>query len=346
VPIEEPAWWYGEAARSAPWPTLLEPAASLYGWLAARRMSRAPAYRAPVPVVCVGNFTLGGTGKTPLIRELVRRVRALGRQPVVLSRGYGGKVAGPHWVADDDPARLIGDEPRLIAADAPVVVSRDRPAGARAAVDRCGPDAVILMDDGLQNPSLAKDLTFAIVDARRGFGNGRVFPAGPLRAPLAAQWPRADALVVNRPPGAADEEGEQLSPPPVWNRPVLRARTEPAAALPWPPGTPVVAWAGIANPERFFGLLRSLGADLRATVAFPDHHAPSEREAQDLLDRATAAGAAIATTEKDMARCVGTTGPSALLAERSVALPIRLTFSDDSSAALDRLLAAALARLP
>ncbi len=201
--MREPAFWWRKPGVAC---ALLAPAAACYGLVARNRMTRRPA-RAGVPVVCVGNFTLGGSGKTPAVIAIAKLLRASGERVFCLSRGYGGSVSGPHRVdPHGDAASKIGDEALLLARVAPTIVSRDRAAGAEAA--RAAGASVIIMDDGLQNRSLEKDLTIAVVDGRRGIGNGRVFPAGPLRAPLEAQWALSDALLVV---GAADGAAELIA---------------------------------------------------------------------------------------------------------------------------------------
>src|SRR5437667_724824 len=189
--MREPAFWW----RAPGWQVgLLAPAAAVYGAVAGRRLAR-QGRRAGAPVVCIGNPTLGGAGKTPTALAMARLLAEAGERPVLLSRGYGGALAGPLLV---DPARHravdVGDEPLLLAQVAPTIVARDRVKGAAAAL--AAGAGVIVMDDGFQNPSLAKDFSVLMVDSRRGIGNGRCFPAGPLRAPLAAQLGRAHAVVV------------------------------------------------------------------------------------------------------------------------------------------------------
>ena len=205
--LDEPAWWYGEAdTRLMP---LLLPVSRLYGAYTERRMRQAATYRAPVPVICVGNFTAGGTGKTPFTCMLADHLRGMGETPAILSRGYGGTDAGPRWVHADDTAKHAGDEPLLLARTTPVMIARDRVAGARAIVEGSHDTSVIVMDDGLQNPGLAKDLRLAVVDGQRGFGNGLVIPAGPLRARLQVQYEGVDAVVVNH--GSAAPEGSAVA---------------------------------------------------------------------------------------------------------------------------------------
>ncbi|AWB24972.1 tetraacyldisaccharide 4'-kinase [Methylobacterium currus] len=315
-------WWRDEATLTA---RLLAPLGAIYGGLAARRMARAGA-EAPCPVVCIGNFTLGGAGKTPTALAVAGLLRGLGRRPVFLSRGYGGRLTGPVRV---DPARHgaaeVGDEPLLLARAAPAIVSRDRVAGARACRE-AGAD-VVVMDDGLQNPSLAKTLVIAVVDGAVGLGNRRVFPAGPLRAPAEAQWGQVHAALVigDGAPGArvlAEAERRGL--------PALRGRLLPdPAAAGRLRGRPVLAFAGIGRPEKFFATLREIGADLRATRAFPDHHAFTAVEAESLAAEAAAQDLLLVTTEKDRVRL-----PAALPV---ATLPVRLALEEpDAVSALLR----------
>lgn len=294
--IRAPDFWWRE--EPVPVARLLAPIGAVYGALAARRMARA-GVAAPCPVVCIGNFTLGGAGKTPTALAVAGLLHDLGRRPVFLSRGYGGRLAGPVRV---EPSRHgaaeVGDEPLLLARAAPAIVARDRVAGARACLE-AGAD-IVVMDDGLQNPSLAKTLAIAVFDGAVGLGNGRVFPAGPLRAPAAAQWGRVQAALVigDGAPGA-----RVLAAAKARGLPGLRGRLVPdpeaAAAL---RGRPVLAFAGIGRPEKFFASLREIGADLRATRSFPDHHAFTAAEAGALAAEAEAQDLVLVTTEKDRMR--------------------------------------------
>lgn len=302
---------------------LLAPFAAIYGAVTARRMARAGA-RASVPVICVGNFTLGGAGKTPTAIALAGLLRATGRHPVFLTRGYGGSHPGPLWV---DPATHtpieVGDEPLLLARAAPTIMARDRVAGASRACERGGD--ILVMDDGFQNPALHKDIRLVVVDADSGVGNGHVFPAGPLRAPLAAQIRHADALIViGR--GAAAEPIIHLAQHHAV--PVFAARLEAeATAAQDIAGRDVLAYCGIANPEKFHRSLLALPARVKKLQAFPDHHPFSPAEAIDLLTAAAEAGLDLVTTEKDFARLTG--DPSLMqLAEGSLVLPVKLNFVD------------------
>jgi tetraacyldisaccharide 4'-kinase len=339
VRLDEPAWWYRNPPSGIA--NALRPLAALYGWAAETRYFRAAPYRSRLPVVCVGNFTAGGTGKTPLAIELCARLKAAGHEPVALTRGYGGRLPGPYWVsAETDVARDVGDEALLLARAAPTLVCRDRQAGARAIESGPHPATVIVMDDGLQNPGLAKDLTLAVVDGNRGLGNGLVMPAGPLRAPLGFQLELTDAIVVNGGgPDAAVAE---------WLRhrfagPVLRSSAVPAESADWLKGARVVAWAGIGAPERFFSMLRDLGADVAETRAFRDHQWLGEDDAKDLLELAERHSAALVTTEKDMARLAGSTSLAAGLAAACRVLRIRLSLAETDAERLASLIDSALA---
>lgn len=347
--MREPTWWY-ESPR-APVSRLLEPVGALWGALVRRRFARTTPFRAALPVICVGNFTAGGAGKTPLALGLADLLSGMGLTSAFLSRGYGGRLAGPHWVDPErDRARDVGDEPLLLAASRPTLVCRDRAAGARAiaaGADGAKPVDVIIMDDGLQNPGLAKDLTLAIVDGARGIGNGRVIPAGPLRAPLDFQLDLVDAVVVNR--GSAENSADLQSDFAARLRhdfegPALEARVVPDGATGWLTATPVVAFAGIGVPDRFFSTLAALGAEPIARVAFPDHHMFTPADAGRLLDLARAHSATLVTTEKDRARLAGGEGPLAELYAQARALPVRLKLEPRDESRLIALIEGAIGR--
>ncbi|MBM3486544.1 MAG: tetraacyldisaccharide 4'-kinase, partial [Alphaproteobacteria bacterium] len=270
---------------------------------------------AGVPVVCVGNVVAGGAGKTPLALAITARMQGEGRAVHFLTRGYGGRVAGPHRVAAArDEAESVGDEALLLARIAPTWVARDRIAGARAAV--AAGAGLIVMDDGFQNPALAKDVAILAIDGGYGFGNGRVMPAGPLREPVADALRRADAAVVIGADavGIARRLGDAL--------PLFAARLEPTDAGMAIAGGRVVAFAGIGRPEKFFATLRAMGCTLVATRAFPDHARYDPDTIMDLVDRAAAANALPVTTEKDFVRLP----PEARAMVR--ALPVRLVLAE------------------
>jgi tetraacyldisaccharide 4'-kinase len=317
--MREPAFWWRKPGLAA---GLLAPLGTLYGTIASARLSRRGA-RAAVPVVCIGNPTIGGAGKTPLALTLAGLLQAAGEAPVLLSRGYGGRLAGPLRVeAARHRAADVGDEPLLLARVAPTVVARDRVAGAQAAV--AAGASVIVMDDGFQNPSLQKSFSVLVVDARRGIGNGRVVPAGPLRAPLPMQLARADALVTV---GASDDDGVAAV---ARGRglPVFRAGLAPDAAVAVAlAGARVLAFAGIGDPGKFFATLAALDIVVVARVSFPDHHRYTPAQARMLCEQADRESLILVTTEKDLARMQGDPGLGRLAA-RARALPVTLTLAD------------------
>lgn len=318
--MREPAFWW----RSPSWMSrVLAPFGHLYGAIAGRRMRQA-GKRAAVPVICVGNYSLGGAGKTPTVMALVRLLRDAGETPFVLSRGYGGRLAGPARVdAARHVAGDVGDEPLLLARTAPVIVARDRARGAEAAV--AAGASVIVMDDGFQNPSLSKDVSLIVIDGLRGVGNGAVFPSGPLRAPLAAQIDRTDVLVVSGDcRAAADVAGAVTERGGL----VLRARVIPeAGAVATLRGKRVLAFAGIGDPERFFATLRASGIDVAGTRMFADHHRFAAAEISQLVDEARARALTLVTTEKDLVRLHALDNRAANI----VPLPITLVFDDEAS---------------
>ncbi len=348
---DEPGWWYGP--NDGLMSRLLIPAASIWARIAERRWATTLPFRAERPVICIGNFTAGGTGKTPLALEMAGIVERLGRSPVYLTRGYGGRLKGPHWIVPGkDTATDTGDEPLLLARRAPVMLAQNRAAGARTIAAAGRTDHVIIMDDGLQNPALAKDFVIAVVDGRRGVGNGRVIPAGPLRAPLPAQLARVDAIVVNQ---SAGPEAESMAKAittrfkSLLSAPVFVARTMPTGETGWLQEKPVLAYAAIGSPERFFRTLRSLGAKVEREVTFPDHHPFTEADAKSLLQTARAAGAQLVTTEKDWVRLTvraggGDGGAVGQLKAASRPLPITLVFDAPDAMRLETLIASAIAR--
>jgi tetraacyldisaccharide 4'-kinase len=259
----------------------------------AHRVARS-GWRAPVPVICCGNVTVGGAGKTTLALDLGSRLVAQGRAVHFLLRGYGGTVRGTHRVAPGDSSGQVGDEALLLAEVAPTWTGADRAASAREAV-AAGAE-VLVLDDGLQNPTLHKDLSLLVVDGAAGFGNGRVLPAGPLREPVAAGAGRCQAAVLI----GNDSAGAAAMLPP--GLPVLRARLVPGTEVADLAGRKVVAFAGIASPDKFFATMRDAGAMLAGTASFPDHHRYTEHELRHLLDQAARLGAVPATTPKDAVR--------------------------------------------
>jgi tetraacyldisaccharide 4'-kinase len=331
--LRAPAFWWTKPGLAS---LLLAPAGALYGAVAAMRLARRGA-RANVPVLCVGDPTVGGGGKTPAVIALVKMLKSVGEKPFVLSRGYGGRAPGPVLVDPKMNASEVGDEALLLAAHAPTIVSADRVAGARLATESGA--SVIVLDDGFQNPSLAKDFSLLVVDAETGVGNGRVFPAGPLRAPLQAQVARADGLVLIGLGGAARQVAEAAT---VRAIPVFRARLVPDSAVANAlVRRRVLAFAGIGRPEKFFATLVSIGAEVVARRDFPDHHRFSPADAEALLSHARANDLQLVTTEKDFVRMRGNSALAGLVAATK-ALPVTLEFMDP--AAIGKRLADALAK--
>lgn len=326
--IPAPAFWFAPKDRPGLIPRLLAPLGWLYAAGTARRLKR-PGYTARIPVLCVGNLTAGGAGKTPTAIALAERLIARGHAVHIVSRGYGGSLDGPVRV---DPARhwvdQVGDEPLLLSAFAPVWVAKDRAAGVQAA-ERAGA-TVILLDDGFQNPSVRPSLSLVVVDAARGFGNGLCIPAGPLREPVATGLARADlVLTIGDDPAQASFDAD-------WGQtvrvPRLRGALQPLRmGMDWTDER-VLAFAGIADPSRFFATLAAEGAKVVRAEPLGDHAALSETLLRRLESEAASLGAQLVTTEKDAARL-----PPAWRA-KVLTLVVRLQISDWS--ALDVRLAA------
>jgi tetraacyldisaccharide 4'-kinase len=316
--MREPSFWWRKAGLAS---GLLAPVAACYGAIAARRMVQQGAH-AGVPVLCVGNFTLGGAGKTPAAMMLAKMLQAAGKRAFCLSRGYGGSLAGPKLVdAHADSAAQVGDEALLLARVAPTIVARDRVAGAKAAL--AGGASIIVMDDGLQNASLVKDFTLAVVDGRRGIGNGRVFPAGPLRAPLATQLAHTDALLVV---GDGDGARDVVAAAPAL--PVFHARLQPdTTAVTALKARRVLAFAGIGDPDKFFATAAEAGIAIAERQAFPDHHRFTAEEAAGLIMRAEHDGLALLATDKDRARMAGEPLLAALAGKTHV-LPVTMVVEE------------------
>lgn len=325
--MREPAFWRTDGGRGsgALARALLSPLGALYAWSVARRIRNTMPAKAGMPVICVGNLSVGGTGKTPVCQALAARLSAMGRTPATLSRGYGGRLKGPLRVdPESHSAADVGDEPLLLARSAMAWIARDRAAGAEA-IGRSGAD-VILMDDGHQNPALAKDLSIVVVDGIAGWGPGTIFPAGPLREPVDTGLARADAVIVMMPDAGTPPDYRRLGLDEV-RIPVFHAWLEPVAP---PPDDRLVAFAGIGRPQKFFDALTASGVKLGETAEFPDHHAYSQGDIAGLDALAKAHGAQLITTEKDWVRLDAETR------NRVLAWPVRAAFANP--AALDGLL--------
>jgi len=330
--MRPPQFW-NNTPNSPGWEAkLLAPVGALYARATAKRVAQNAEFKADIPVLCIGNLNAGGTGKTPTTIAILQRLQARGIQAHVVTRGYGGSLEGPMQVDErKHKAAETGDEPLLLAAFAPTWVAKDRAAGAKAA-QQAGAE-IILMDDGFQNPTLHKDASIVVVDAQRGFGNGRCIPAGPLREPVEAGLKRADA-VLSIGASKAQQHFDAL-----WSAdicvPKARGHLAPLqTGMDWT-GTPFLAFAGIGYPEKFFATLRDLGATLVQTHALDDHQPLSNALMSRLEADADRLGAQLVTTEKDAVRL------SADYRYRVLTVPVRLELDDwqPIDAILDRLLA-------
>lgn len=306
-------------------PVLLEPAALVWRIATWVRRRTANPHRSGIPVMCIGNPTAGGAGKTPTAIAIGHMLLELGERPVFLTRGYGGRIAGPHLVdIARDGADDVGDEALLLARVAPAVVCGDRGAGARFIEEMDA--SVIVMDDGFHNPGIVKDFSVLVVDRSTGIGNGEVIPAGPLRDGLRSQFKRAQALLLVGQGSEGDKVEERALHEGI---PVLEARFQATVDTDWIRNRPVIAFAGIGHPAKFFRDLDTAGARLERTFAFPDHHRFEDKDVRRLLSEADSLKADLVTTEKDWVRMERQTGAMFdALRKRTRPWPVQLAFSD------------------
>ena len=290
--MKQPAHWSRDQAHSIT-ARVLSPIGCLYWGVSRLRRRFTTPYQSTIPVICIGNATAGGAGKTPVAMAVAQCLQAKGKSVHFLSRGYGGSLPGPVLIRQDHDAGQVGDEPLLLSRTAPVTISRDRVAGVRA-IEQQGSD-IAIMDDGYQNPSLAKQLSVLVVDAGFGFGNGRIIPAGPLREPVTNALDRADAVIMLG--GGPDEPvlPEDL------DIPVIRGKIEPDLSE-IDRNASYVAFAGIGRPEKFRETLAASGLDVKAFHAFPDHHPYEHHEIEKLIAETGAGKFPLITTEKDFVR--------------------------------------------
>jgi tetraacyldisaccharide 4'-kinase len=313
--MRAPEFWTSKTRRARALAALLSPLGGFYAARTHRAARRARPFRPQASVICVGNLTAGGAGKTPVALRLGEMLQQRGRTVFFLTRGYGGRLSGPIRVEPSlHGAAEVGDEALLLAACAPTILARDRAEGAVMA-DRLGAE-IVIMDDGFQNFALTKDLSLLVIDGRTGFGNGRVIPAGPLRESVRDGLARADAVIVM---------GDGKPDLHRFDGPVLHAHIAPAAPESLR-GREVMAFAGIGRPEKFFASLEQMGAVVKTTKGYADHHIYRARELQRLRDAAKRRDVLLVTTEKDYARI------PAVERQDIVPVPVQVRFAEEAAA--------------
>lgn len=327
--MRPPGFWNNSPDRPGWQSRILSPLGALYGAMTRRRLRQGISTKVDVPVVCIGNINVGGTGKTPTVIWLLEKLRNAGHQPHVVSKGYGGTIVAPTHV---DPSRhsaiRVGDEPLLIAAFGEVWVGKDRLETARAAVTANA--TVLILDDGFQDPSLHKDVSLVVVDAAKGFGNERCLPAGPLRETVSDGLARADFVLT-----IGETTAQKLFSAPLEAVPRACGRLTPLqTGMDWS-NNRVLAFAGIGNPEKFFATLRNQGAEIVRAEALDDHQKFGPGMLNRLEADAKKLGAQLVTTEKDAARL-----PQSYRA-KVITLPVRLVVDEE-----DQLMSMILTKAP
>lgn len=320
---ETPPFWYEKPGLQS---TLMAPVSWIYSWVSGRHMKNAKREKIDIPIICIGNFTVGGTGKTPTAITIAKSVIDMGLKPGFLTRGYGGTASEPTVVElGQHSARYVGDEPLLLAKIATTIVASDRVAGAKKLRDQ-GVD-IILMDDGFQSAHLWFDLSVMVLDANRGLGNGRVIPAGPVRAPLKQQMQYADMLLVIGTGTAADNliRIAARSAKPVYN-----ALLKPTAPQDFN-DVRCLAFAAIGDPDKFYTSLKNAGAHVKETKSFPDHHYYKDDEIAELIALSNASDLTLVTTAKDMVRLDSEVGKPQELIEKTQVFEIQTAFDDPAT---------------
>lgn len=340
--LHPPSWWQNETGRILP--KYLAPLGNLYGAIVKARFRYTKQYECRLPVVCIGNFTQGGTGKTPISIKLASMMQQEGWQPTFLSRGYKGKTAGPILVDSEiHNAEDVGDEPLLLTRQAPTIVAKNRVDGIWLIEQRNS--NFVILDDGFQNPTVRKNISIIAIDSATGLGNHRIFPAGPLRAPLDFQLARADAIIVT----GGNSEGiiTELKTKYEFKNPILSGSLRPVEDTGWVKDKPILAYAGIARPEKLFSSLQNAGGKVIRRIPFPDHHQFTAKDANLLTKLALADDLQLITTEKDLVRITDKQSHQLRALKRmSRAFPVEFVFDEDGEATLLQLIQSHFPRPP
>lgn len=295
--MKPPEFWYQTDGRDAAHMlrTLLTPISWFYARATAKRIKTTVPFDPRIPVICVGNASVGGTGKTPIAAYLLESLTRMGILTVILSRGYGGTEKGPIVVGKKHTAADVGDEPLLLSRKGPVWVAIARDDGAKAAASHGA--QLIIMDDGHQNPLVQKTLSFLVVDAEIGFGNDHVIPAGPLREPSDVALARADAVILMKPTSEYATDTYLLAR--FKGKPVISASLVSKIE---PPAGKLYAFAGIGRPNKFFDALKRAGGDVIEGLSYADHYTYKDTDMMDLIELSREYEAQLITTEKDYVR--------------------------------------------